>query len=102
MWLGLEAAAEHPIRIALLLSHTYGLSKCWPATIVFPQPARIQEHARLVSAKAGPRSIGGMNQRIYKGLRKIPVLQQRNLYQKMLQCVSLLAHLRPSCFITLL
>jgi hypothetical protein len=99
MWLGLKPAAEHPIRIAIPLSHSHGLSKCWPATIVFPQPEN-SGTCSLVSAKAGPRSIGGMNQRIYKGLRKIPVLQQRNLYQKMLQCVSLLAHLRPSCFIT--
>jgi hypothetical protein len=99
MWLGLEAAVEHPIRIALLLSHTYGLSKCWPATIVFPQPEN-SGTCSLVRAKAGPCSIGVMNRHIYKGLRKIPALQQRILYQKMLQCVSLLAHLRPSCFIT--
>jgi hypothetical protein len=70
MWPGLEAAAEHPIRIVLLLSHRYGLSKRWPATIVFPLPVRVSDHARLVSAKVGPRSIGGVNRHIYKGLRK--------------------------------
>jgi hypothetical protein len=78
MWLRLKAAAEHPTRIVLLLSHRDGLSKRWPATIVFPLPVRVLDHARLVSAKARPRSIGGMNQRIYKGLREIPILRSHN------------------------